>query len=125
MAKPKPDEKKQRVRTVSLPAEAYLRLQPIVEAVEAQGETEAFVIRQVARVAVQRRWTAAELHIPVEVKREGDGDRVTPRLSLPPAMDAKVIELAGYATVSRWYAHAVERFLDLHRSGDPDLFRVI
>lgn len=125
MAKIKPDEEKLKVRTVSLPLDLYERLQPIVEAAVAAGENEAFVLRQVARIALQRRWTATFLEVPAEVTRERDRDRVTPRLALPPAMDEQVFALAEYSAFSRWFTFAVERFLVQYRKGDPHLFDVL
>lgn len=90
MAKIKPDDEKLKVRTVSLPMDLYERLQPIVDAAVSVGEAEAFVLRQVARTALHRKWTATFLEVPSEVTRERDRDRVTPRLALPPAMDEQV-----------------------------------
>lgn len=125
MAKIKPDDEKLKVRTVSLPMDLYERLQPIVDAAVAAGENEAFVLRQVARIALQRRWTATFLEVPAEVTRERDRDRVTPRLALPPAMDERVLELSEYSAFSRWFTFAVERFLVQYRKGDPNLFDVL
>lgn len=125
MAKIKPDDQKLKVRTVSLPMDLYERLQPIVDAAVAAGENEAFVLRQVARTALQRRWTATFLEVPSEVTRERDRDRVTPRLALPPAMDEQVFALSEFAAFSRWFTFAVERFLVQYRKGDPHLFDVL
>lgn len=125
MAKVKSDEEKLKVRTVSLPLDLYDRLQPIVDAAVAAGENEAFVLRQVARIALQRKWTATFLEVPAEVTRERDRDRVTPRLALPPAMDEQVFALAEYSAFSRWFTFAVERFLAQWRKGDPHLFDVL
>lgn len=125
MAKIKPDDQKLKVRTVSLPMDLYERLQPIVDAAVAAGENEAFVLRQVARTALQRRWTATFLEVPSEVTRERDRDRVTPRLALPPAMDERVVALAEYAAFSRWFTFAVEQFLRQYQKGDPHLFVVL
>lgn len=125
MAKVKSEEEKLKVRTVSLPLDLYERLQPIVEAAVATGENEAFVLRQVARISLQRQWTATFLEVPAEVTRERDRDRVTPRLALPPAMDEQVFALAEYSAFSRWFTFAVERFLVQYRKGDPHLFDVL
>lgn len=125
MAKVKSEEEKLKVRTVSLPMDLYERLQPIVEAAVAAGESESFVLRQVARIALQRRWTATFLEVPSEVTRERDRDRVTPRLALPPLMDQQVFALAEYSAFSRWFTFAVERFLVQYRKGDPNLFDVL
>lgn len=125
MAKVKADDAKLKVRTVSLPMDLYDRLQPIVEAAVAVGESESFVLRQVARIALQRKWTATFLEVPSEVTRERDRDRVTPRLALPPAMDEQVFALAEYSAFSRWFTFAVERFLVQYRKGDPHLFDVL
>ena len=114
-----------RVRTVSLSLDLYGRLEPIIKAAEAVGETEAFVIRQIARIAIREGWSAAVLDIPADVKRDGGGDRVTPRLALPNDLDVEIVRLTDYSALSRWYSFAVERFLAEYRKGEADLFRVL
>ncbi len=74
------------------------------------------MIRQIARIAIREGWSAAVLDIPADVKRDGGGDRVTPRLARND-LDVEIVRLTDYSALSRWYSFAVERFLAEYRKG--------
>jgi hypothetical protein len=107
------------VTSVGVPSDLADQLGDISDEI---GEPFAFTYRQIARIAIRRRWTSDTLAL--DHSRDDSAERKILRLALTKSQVEEIAKLRGEYAIGRYFKAASIKFLKLHKEGDTSLWHL-